>query len=913
MNQGELYHYGTPRHSGRYPWGSGENPYQHTSSFLSSVNDMKRQGMSEVDIAKGMNISTTELRKQISLASEQKKQAELAEAMRLKGEGMSVSAIGRQMGVNESTVRGWLSQGFAERRNQASTTAEMLKEELKNKKAIDIGPGAEIELGIKKDKLKTVVSMLEEEGYNKYTILVEQAGNPGKYTKVTALAAPGVDFNELAKDKSKIHMINERIIDVDGSTKLGVMNTQGISSKRVAVRYKEDGGADKDGVIELRRGVDDISLNKAQYAQVRIAVDGTHYLKGMAMYSDDLPDGVDVLFNTNKSKGTPMMSDDPNNTVLKILKRDKKTGELKDNPFGASIQQEDDLQVTQRYYIDKDGNKKLSAINVVNEPGDWNDWSRTLASQFLSKQSPNLAKKQLNLAYAEKKDEFDEICALTNPTIKKKLLDEFAEGCDSAAVHLKAAALPRQHTKVILPISDVKGDQIYAPDYKDGTKVVLIRYPHAGTFEIPELTVNNKSKIARSVINNAKDAVGINAKVAQRLSGADFDGDTVVVIPVTNSRGERTVQIRTTPPLQGLKDFDPQEQYKAYPGMKTIKPQTKQTEMGKVSNLITDMTLLGASSDEIARAVRHSMVVIDAEKHNLDYKRSEEENGIRELKKKYQGKETGGAATLISRAKSETHPYVTKEAYKPDPVTGKKIKTETGEMVRKKKVDKKTGEVTYVMERRREKSTRMADTDDAYTLISDRQTTMERVYADYANSMKALANEARKEMMATGSIKVNASAKKTYAPEVKQLTNDLQVALKNAPRERQAQIYAAEYFRAASRDNPDMTAEEKKKIKTQALATGRTRYGAKKQLITITDREWDAIQAGAVSETTLSKILDNTDVDLLKQRATPRTEGRPLTDSKKARIKAMSNSGHTLAEIAETLGISTSTVSDVLG
>ena len=234
-------------------------------------------------------------------------------------------------------------------------------------------------------------------------------------------------------------------------------------------------------------------------------------------------------------------------------------------------------------------------------------------------------------------------------------------------------------------------------------------------------------------------------------------------------------------------------------------------------------------------------------------------------------------------------------------------------MVRKKKVDKKTGEVTYVMERRREKSTRMADTDDAYTLISDRQTTMERVYADYANSMKALANEARKEMMATGSIKVNASAKKTYAPEVKQLTNDLQVALKNAPRERQAQIYAAEYFRSASRDNPDMTAEEKKKIKTQALATGRTRYGAKKQLITITDREWDAIQAGAVSETTLSKILDNTDVDLLKQRATPRTEGRPLTDSKKARIKAMSNSGHTLAEIAETLGISTSTVSDVLG
>ena len=29
----DLYHYGTPRHSGRYPWGSGENPYQGDEMF----------------------------------------------------------------------------------------------------------------------------------------------------------------------------------------------------------------------------------------------------------------------------------------------------------------------------------------------------------------------------------------------------------------------------------------------------------------------------------------------------------------------------------------------------------------------------------------------------------------------------------------------------------------------------------------------------------------------------------------------------------------------------------------------------------------------------------------------------------------------------------------------------------------
>ena len=32
-----LMHYGTPRHSGRYPWGSGENPYQRNGDFYESA------------------------------------------------------------------------------------------------------------------------------------------------------------------------------------------------------------------------------------------------------------------------------------------------------------------------------------------------------------------------------------------------------------------------------------------------------------------------------------------------------------------------------------------------------------------------------------------------------------------------------------------------------------------------------------------------------------------------------------------------------------------------------------------------------------------------------------------------------------------------------------------------------------
>ena len=90
------------------------------------------------------------------------------------------------------------------------------------------------------------------------------------------------------------------------------------------VRYADDVGSDgvkgieKDGVIELRRGVEDLDLNGNRYAQVRILVDGTHYLKGMAVYSDDMPDGVDVVFNTNKKKGTPALGP-KDNTVLKLI------------------------------------------------------------------------------------------------------------------------------------------------------------------------------------------------------------------------------------------------------------------------------------------------------------------------------------------------------------------------------------------------------------------------------------------------------------------------------------------------------------------------------------------------------------------------------------------------------------------
>lgn len=864
-------HYGVLRRSGRYPWGSGENPYQRYDSFLGYVDELRSQGLSEVEIARGLGMTTSELRSRKSIAKAEKRAADAAEAWRLKEKGYSNVAIGERMGINESSVRNLLKPSLQERNNVTKATADMLKNSVEEKGYIDVGVGVENHLGISRTKLKTAIAQLEDEGYTVHYVPVEQLGT-GKKTTIMVLAKPGTTYSEIYRNRDQIKLITDYTED-GGRSYLGLEPIRNINGKRVLIRYAEDGGTEKDGVIELRRGVDDISLGDSKYAQVRIGVNGTHYLKGMAMYGEDFPDGVDIIFNTNKKKGTPP------DEVMKSMKDDP------DNPFGATVRQ--------RHYIDADGKRQLSALNIVNEEGDWGKWSKTLSSQMLSKQSPSLAKKQLDLAYDLKKEQYDEIMSLTNPAVKKKLLDSFADDCDSSSIHLKAAALPRQSSHVILPFPDMKENEIYAPNYRNGEKVVLIRYPHGGKFEIPELTVNNKQPTANRLIKNAKDAVGINSKVAERLSGADFDGDTVLVIP--NNKGS----IKTSSPLKGLKDFDPKEAYPAYEGMPRISSRTKQMKMGDVSNLITDMTIKGATPDELARAVRHSMVVIDSEKHNLNYKQSYIDNGIADLKKKYQGSERAGASTLISRASSPTRVSTRKESI--DPKTGKKVYTYTNETY----VDSKGRTV-----RRTVKSTKMAEAEDARSLSSG--TRMEEIYASHANKLKALANQARKASANTQYTPYSPSAKKTYEKEVKSLNAKLNLALQNKPLERQAQLLANKVVSAKRQANPDMTAEEVKKIKAQALNEARNRTGAKKQNIVITKDEWNAIQSGAISTNKLTQILDNADLDTVKKLATPKTNKTGLSNAKLAQAKAMLSRGYTQAEVADALGISTSTLSKAL-
>lgn len=893
----ELLHYGMPRRSGRYPWGSGKDPYQHSGDFLSRVDELSKKGMSEKDIAESMGLTTSQLRIQKSLAKDERRQLEVDTAKGLREKGYSLNEIAKQMGYkNDSSVRSLLNEQSESRMKQSKQTAEFLKKQVAEKGMIDVGVGVERELGISKEKLKTALYILEMEGYEVYGGGVPQVNNPGKQTNLKVLCPPGTEHKEIFNYEN-VHSIQEYASHDDGKTFETFKYPASLDSKRLAIRYAEDGGIEKDGLVEIRRGVEDLNLGGSHYAQVRIMVDGTHYIKGMAVYSDDLPDGVDIMFNTNKTKDKAKMD------VLKPIKEDP------DNPFGALIKSNG-----QSYYTDKNGNKKLSPINKTREEGDWNEWADKLPSQFLSKQNLSLVKRQLGLASADKQAEFDEIMSLTNPTVKKALLKSFSDDCDSAAVHLYAAALPRQKYQVILPVPSMRDNEIYAPNYRDGEKVSLIRYPHGGLFEIPILTVNNKHKDAKKLIGaNAKDAVCINSKVAERLSGADFDGDTAMVIPTGGS-----VRISSKPPLKALEGFDPKMEYPERPGMKYMKSgktDNTQNEMGKISNLITDMTLLGASDDELARAVRHSMVVIDAAKHKLDYKKSEADNNIKALKKKYQGHvdpETGryseGTGTIVSRAKGQQS--VLKRQGSPiiDPETGKQTWKVADDLTYEKKIiDKKTGKVKTKTITKTQKSTKMFETDDAYTLVSDSRNPVELAYADYANHLKALANQARKEMVTTPDIPYNPIAKAKYQREVDSLVAKANVALKNAPRERQAQTLANAIVQAKIKDNPDMTNKEKKKAGQQALDKMRRQVGAKRELVQITDKEWEAIQAGAISTNKLKTILNNADMDKVKQLAMPRST-KELSQAKINHIATLKASGYTNAQIAQKLGVSTSTI-----
>ena len=871
-----LMHTGTPHqgnvpHSGRYAWGSGENSYQRATSWSDTVAKYRKNGLTDTQIAAKLGITTTEFRARNTISKQQIRLHNISRIQELADKGLGSIEISRQTGINESTVRMNMDASVKQKVNRMEQVKSDLKDLIKENPYLDVGLGAAQQLGINENMLKRAVQQLEADGYHMHKVYVKNATNDDHWVEMKVLTKES-NPDIVREHKHEIKPPNLYKTE-DGTTKLGLKPIEHLDWKRVGIRYDEQGGTDKDGVMELRPGVKDLDLGNSKYAQVRIGVGGTHYLKGMAVYGDpkDFPKGVDVIFNTNKKQGTPKED------VLKKLKDDP------DNPFGAQIKP----------------NGQKGAINKVNEEGDWGTWSKTLSSQFVSKQPPILVKGRIQKTYEKLQKEFDEISNLNNPVVRRIMMADFANGLTTKRHNLKLIGFDRMRGQVLLPLSGIKANEIYAPNFKNGEKVVLVRYPHGGIFELPELTVNNKlGNGPAKFMKGAKDAVGIDSSVASKLSGADFDGDTVMVIP-NNKNG-----IKTSRSLKELKNFDTNQYYS--PDKNILKRDSKgnwtikQKTMGEVSNLITDMTLKGASQSEIARAVKHSMVVIDAEKHNLDYKRSERENDIPALKKKYQdhydvisGTIKNGASTLISRSKTEHRTLETwykdrtPEELAANPRLAPKIKKT------------KTISTDHVVEMVK----------DAKTLGSG--TPIENMYGDYINALGKMRDKANKVVESSPNLVVNKEAKLKYRDQVESLQHKLNTALANSPRERQAQLIANKVI--AEKRDPDMQKDQLKKLKQQAIAAARLQTGADgaKTRINIEDDEWKAIQSGAVSTKMLTDILRFANTDRVKQLATPREE-KSLSLSNASRAKSMIRNGHSYAEVAEALGVSISTIQNLV-
>lgn len=942
-----LKHYGVKRKSGRYPW----DPSLHLPKnykFIEDRDEMKKRGLSDNEIAKQMGLSTTVYRSKVTIAKEELKQYNMQRISKLQSEGMIIDDIAKTIGTTGQTVRNYLDEiknpnkSARAQRVQTEAVAQTLEDAVKRSKYIDVGKGVEIQMGISKEKLKSGLNALVESGeYEVHNLRIAQVTDKNNSTPVKVLTKKGVERSEIYKNMDKVRPVEEFAINGDARMFQQMERPKSIGWDRVHIRYAipegqkghgtNDDGAMMDGAMFLRPGVKDLNLGKASYAQVRIAVGDTHYLKGMALYGTEemfkgIPKGTDIIFNTNKTANkTPQ-------EVLKELKKNPEGGAPIDgpNPFGATVKRQNTLVDSKGNPVykpgvkDRFGNKvpQIGSVNIVNEEGDWGSWSKALSAQFLSKQPTTVVHERLKATMKQVQDEYESIQKVTNPVIKKQLMESFVSDLESKQVHMKAAAPKGFQGHVILPVPDMKENEVYAPNYKNGEKVVLIRYPHGGRFEIPELTVNNNSVARKMISKDSPDAIGIHPKVASKMSGADFDGDTAYVIP--NNKGK----FKSRDSLKELKNFDP-NMYADKPG--TFTPITKryqQTLMGVVSNLITDMTLQGAPSNEIARAVKHSMVVIDAEKHKLNYKRSAEENGIDALMKRYMthvdkvkygdlerynpktrrvdkvidpdklkkdltpGKEYTSASTIISRHKQS----VITDGYQvevPDP----KSKSGGTKMVWRNKKE------TYLVNMVK----------DANVFLGPNATKTEHHYADYINELKAFKNKVDSEMSGIKMPARDPKAAKIYAEEVLSMKDKVNQVKINRIKERQAQRMAEVSSKAeiARRSEDEvLKKDEISRIKQQALNKARSMVGAERTPVTITDDEWDAVQSNAVSGTLLKELVSFMDDSQLKSLATPRTN-KQMTDARKSKAKALLANGYTIAQVAEALGVSSSTIGKI--
>ena len=308
----ELKHYGVGHldggRSGRYPWGSGENPYQSDKgSFIGLVSDLKDKKMSDKEIAEALNMTELEyksrwaiamnsyyrsqgwsekkradhfgltinqLRQSVAIGEAEERLYNIGLVTKLKNTGMSVAAISRETGIPDSTVRDLLAPGAEEKANKINKISDALKQELELHDYIQVGSGVEAYLGTTKTGLNNALYNLQQQGYVVTSVQVQQQNAKGNKTTVKVLAPPGTTYGQVKENIGNVALPFEVHIDRDTDDVVKIQYPKSLDSSRIAIRYGDEAdkngvtGSDKDGVIEIRRGVADLSLGESHYALI---------------------------------------------------------------------------------------------------------------------------------------------------------------------------------------------------------------------------------------------------------------------------------------------------------------------------------------------------------------------------------------------------------------------------------------------------------------------------------------------------------------------------------------------------------------------------------------------------------------------------------------------------------------------
>lgn len=897
-----IQHYGRGHNSGgrsgRYPWGSGDE----RTRYHEEVDKLKLKGFDTIDKqAKELGLKRSELQQHLSRENSVIKEYVVSRGNEIIGTGKSIRQAAEELNMPDATLRNYLSTGTPKTAKAKLEKAEAVKNMYKaaidkQAKYIDIGAGTEHQIGITDYQKKLAVEALKNEGYYVHPVRMPNITSPDKPI-TTMVLTKDPDPKSAQRNVLDVQLPNYQY---NGVKLTGIKKPMDVSWDDVKISYGTNGENDRDGTILVRRGVKDADLGDTHYAQVRISVGGTHYMKGMAMYGDaDDFKGTkaDYIFHTNKpSTKTPQ----------EVLKK-QKDNPL--NPFESSIR------------------RQRGVFNIVNQEGDWNDYHPTIASQMLSKQRIPFIKERLNDTIKMHQESFDKIMSITNPIVKKKLLEDLGGdpndptkrgAIDTAQIHLRAIGEQGTRFKTLISNPWLKPNEIYAPDYKNGEHVVLVRYPHGGTFEIPDLVVNNKNTKSKKLLGNAIDGIGIHPETARILSGADFDGDTALIMPNNNGR-IKSSDARTTHAFKSLREFDPntyeltskadlpyegkvknkysgvEETKMIYPG-RHITPRYKQTEMGNVSNMITDMTIRGATNDELIRAVKYSMVVIDSEKHHLDYKQAKDDLGISALQKRYMtkidpdtGRKSIGANTLISVSKHDLG--LSKEK-------------------RKELLD--AGLSQYEINKEMQKHGKLLPTlaDQGKLSKINSGTPVEALYQNYIERLQTMKETARKTVSEIKTPERSDVARKVFKNEVASLGSKIKSIQSQAPLERKAQIEANRAYREYVHSNPDISTDRKKNIRSEMINKARDQNGlpAYEKKIHITPDEWNAIQSNAISKTAMSTLMKKADMEELKEYAMPKKKSNISSGKLASIMRKLENGSATLAEIAESEGMSVNAI-----